>query len=443
MSMRITDQQGGLGQYIQYRTIINNAAGIFPKTPIKVAGINAGRIKDIELTGTQALVTFQVIKAVKVTKYTLLRIKSVGLLGDKYLDIFVGEQTGQRLKEDSLIPSETGGGLDNITQDASEILKDVKAVIKAIKVSIAPDGKETPLVEIIKDIKEIAYNARILTGSLKRVVRGNEEKLNEIIANVHELSDSLNYHFNDQEPDALVRDLKKIGPVLDKARNTMDDLEEIVADVKAGRGTVGKLLRDEEVVDNVNETLAGVKKMVNKFDSIQTSLSLFSDYNTHIRGKSDIGLNVHTSPERFFRVGVVAKREGPPRENETTRTINGVKSFETESRVRKNTFTFNFQIGRNIHNWNFRAGVIESTGGLGIDYLVRNWNATFSAEVFDYRDEVGPNLRFVSEVHLWNVFYARVMAEDLVSKRDDESLSFGAGLRFNDEDIKGLIGFFF
>ena len=91
MSLKVTSNQSGFGDYVTYRTIIKDAAGIFPKTPIRVAGINAGRIKNIELSGT-ALVTFEILEHVKVRKNAQLRIKSVGFLGDKYLDIILGRE---------------------------------------------------------------------------------------------------------------------------------------------------------------------------------------------------------------------------------------------------------------------------------------------------------------------------------------------------------------
>jgi len=49
MSLKITQNQSGFGKHIQYQTILDDASGIFEKTPIKVAGINAGKIKSIEL----------------------------------------------------------------------------------------------------------------------------------------------------------------------------------------------------------------------------------------------------------------------------------------------------------------------------------------------------------------------------------------------------------
>ena len=75
MSLVVTSNQSGFGEYVPYKTIVKNASGIFPKTPIKVAGINAGRIKSIELQGNEALISFEVLERVKITENSVLKIK--------------------------------------------------------------------------------------------------------------------------------------------------------------------------------------------------------------------------------------------------------------------------------------------------------------------------------------------------------------------------------
>ena len=62
MSLKITQNQSGFGDHIEYKTKLADASGILEKTPIKVAGINAGRIKKIELEGREALLTFEILE---------------------------------------------------------------------------------------------------------------------------------------------------------------------------------------------------------------------------------------------------------------------------------------------------------------------------------------------------------------------------------------------
>ena len=90
-----------------------------------------------------------------------------------------------------------------------------------------------------------------------------------------------------------------------------------------------------------------------------------------------------------------------------------------------------------MQNLAFRGGIIESTGGFGIDYFFGSDRINLTLELFDYRKNLGPNVRVRTDLRLWNVFYARIMGEDLAN--DSRSYSLLAGIKFNDEDLRGLI----
>lgn len=436
MSLKITSNQSGFGEYVTYRTIVSDASGIFPKTPIKIAGINAGRIKKIELQGNQALITFEVLEDVKIVKDSKLKIKTVGFLGDKYLEISVG-QSAERLSQNGFIISHEGAGVEKLVKDASDVLKDVKVMMKTLKESISPEGQVSPVKKIMDDFVDVAANAKAATETLKNVMKGNEEKLNNLIANFERFSEQVAYHTDDQEQNSAMKDLKTI---LGNADVMMADLKGLVADIREGKGTLGKFLVEEEIADEVKQTLSGVNKLVGKVNDIRSELSVYMGAGTEEGSTTGGALRIFPSPERFYILGVTSSDFGPDQEKETTRTVNGVTTVELEKIRRKDVFRFDVQIGRKLHNWYVRGGLIESTGGLGIDYDFFNGATRISFDMYDYRTGLGPNLRLATEVQLWNVFYGKVSGVDLATNKRAGMLSLG--LKFNDEDIKGLLGFF-
>lgn len=444
MSLKITSNQSGFGDYVQYRTILADAAGIFPKTPIKVAGINAGRIVRIELAEHQALITFEVLKSIEVTKNSVLRVKTIGFLGDKYIDVFLGADSPERLAEGTIVPSETAGGLEDLTKDASELMADLKTIMASFKEAVNPESGEMPLTQIVKNIQDLTENVREMSDSARRLVTNNEDKLSRSLENLDKLMASLAYEMDGQESDSLITSMKRIGPILADMKKTSADVQVMVADLKAGRGTLGKLMRDEQVIDQVNETLSGVNKIVNKVNNLQTELTMYTGGNSEADGKTGIDLNLYPSPERFYRLGIVTSEFGPESETViTTHENNGSINHVTRREKDKNSYKFNIQIGRRIHDFSFRAGLIESSGGVGLDYYLSALGTKFSFEAFDYSRTLGPNLRLISEFEVWNVLYGHVAYEDMISKTHDQSWTFGGGLRFSDEDLKGIIGFFF
>lgn len=442
MSFQITRNQAGFGEFKVYKSVIDDASGIYPKTTIKIAGINSGRIKNIELFGRRALLVYELKSEIKVTEGTALKIKSVGFLGDKYIDIILGEEDKPSLPAGSMIPSDTGGGLESLTSDASEALTDLKAILKSLRKSLAPIDGKSPMLEIVNNLNQSMENLKVITADVKGFIKENQDKLTNTVENFEDFSGSLADEFDSQNSESLLAKAKGIEPIIENARLATEDMKLIMADIKAGKGTVGKLLKDEETVDRVNTALAGVQRMVNRFNSIRSELAMFTHANSEGNNYSQLNLSIYPSPERFYRLGIVTTEIGVESETIIKTEENGVENQVTRKEVDKNSFTFNAQIGRELQNWRIRVGLIESSGGIGVDYLLRSWDSIFTLEVFDYRERLGPNVRFLAQIHLWNVVYGVIGGEDLISRADEQSFTIGAGLKFTDEDLRGLIGLF-
>ncbi len=437
MSFKITSGQSGFGKYVTYRTIVRDASGIFPKTPIKVAGIAAGRINTIELQGNTALITFEILKQIQVAKNSKLRIKSVGFLGDKYIEIFVGDSP-ELLRKFDFIDSEEAAGIETLVKDTSEILLDVKKIVNTLKEALAPEGEISPLKKILTDVQTLVESTKEATLSLKRIMSGNEEKINALVENLESFSYELAYNMDKGNPDAAITDLKR---VMANADRLTKDLSDIVADVKRGKGTMGKFLVEDEIADQVKDTLASVQKIVGKADAVRTEVSVFTGANTVGGGETELALRLFPSPERFYHLGVTTSEIGRSRQTITESTTNGTTTLTNKTEQDRNSFKFNIQIGRRMQDFEFRGGLIESAGGLGIDYYFQEIGTKFSLEAFDYKKDKGAHVRFITEAHLWNIFYGRASVNDIASK--ERSAAVSAGLRFNDEDLKGLMGFFF
>jgi phospholipid/cholesterol/gamma-HCH transport system substrate-binding protein len=86
--------------------------------------------------------------------------------------------------------------------------------------------------------------------------------------------------------------------------------------------------------------------------------------------------------------------------------------------------------------------LIESTGGVGLDYFIPDFGIRMGTEMFDYQKEAGPSLRLYTEAKIWNVLFARLAGEDLISKDGKQSATISLGLRFTDQDLAALIGIF-
>lgn len=438
VSLTISSNKSGFGDYVQYKTILKDATGIYEKSSIKVAGIVAGRIKKIELSGSHALITFEILEQIKMTKFSTLRIKSVGFLGDKYLDIFLGDPEAKRLPAGSIVQADGGEGFEQLGKDAGAILKDVKVISKAIRDSIYDKDKKNVVKEIMANIKDFTKDAKVIGAMFS----GNSARINATLKDLRKITAQLAKETDRDAEESLMNDLSKLNPIMANVDQAVLDLKEIIADVKAGNGTVGKLLRDEEVIDRVTETLSGVNQIVNRVNNFKTDIGLYSGVAVGDGTRTELNVDLIPSPERFFRFGLIQTDFGRDiKTEEVVTTDTGGASATTETTtINKTDFKFNLQIGRKFNDWTLRVGLIDSTGGLGLDYNLYHLGLSSTLEAYDFNKDLGAALRFGVEYRIWNIVYSKVTAEDILSKDGDQEFTLSAGLKFTDEDLGALLG---
>ncbi len=432
--LNITSSKTGFGTYYDYYANIEDATGIFENSVIRVAGIEAGYIKKIELNDDKAKITFGVQKRLKVTQNSTLKVKTVGFLGEKYLDLSLGVIAPERLPEGSEVKVLEGAGFEALAEDAAEIAVDVKEITQKVKEALKSDTSDNIVKDIIADLQKTMQTVR-------KIAERNETKINEIVDNVGDVSASLAYELDSSQEGSLLYQVRDIGPTIKNLKAASEDIKAIVADVYAGKGTVGKLLRDDETIEQVNSTLRNVNQLVNRINNIEADLALYTGVNSDDGTSTTFDVDLYPAPERFYRLGVVVNDFGPE-VSETKRTTTtpsgGSSSTETTEEVNEDAIKFNLQIARVFQRFVFRAGLIESTGGVGVDYLWKEQSMRFSAEAFDFANDNGANLRLMTDFKIWNIIYSRISLEDVLN--DTRSATIFLGLKFTDEDLAALIG---
>ena len=199
ISFKITSRKSAFGKNITYRAILKDASGIYEKAAVSVAGIRSGRVKQIQIFQDQALISFEISESVKVTKGSKLQVKSVGFLGEKYIDIILNKKEHHRLEEESIIPVVDTAGIEAITKDVSTILSDIKSIVSGLREIIGKDGKDdiSPLASIMYDVGGIAENlAYEFDSSREKSFISSVKKASEVVDNIRSASDDFKIVMN-------------------------------------------------------------------------------------------------------------------------------------------------------------------------------------------------------------------------------------------------------
>lgn len=233
---------------------------------------------------TKILVIIDVKGEIKIPKDSKAIIVNMGLVGGKGLILDVTHncpedqcaQTGDFLQGEvrgmlgSMIPEseldlylnkfKTGfqGIVDSMAGpgDGNAIINDSKRIISNL--SAITDKLDQILSKTDKNIEASIANVEALTSSLK----ASDKKIESIIDNLDQITESLkNAHIDsliikgDNTVAGINQSLSGLKSILTKADSSLSSIDKIIAQIKKGDGSLGKLIKDDKLYDDLNMTV--------------------------------------------------------------------------------------------------------------------------------------------------------------------------------------------
>lgn len=418
--------QGGLfssGKSTLYMDV-DSAVGVGKNTPVQIAGVDIGVVENISLTPERkARLKIFISDDIKLLSTSKGIIKQTGILGDSFVEIIPGLD-GEELKSGAIITDVSKqGDLSSVTGQFSVIGEDVQAITSQMRKLMA--GDDSSFAKTMENIEKI-------TTSLQKVTSKNEDNIDVIIANMKVISENLNY---------------VIANNMSNVNGTLYNVNDITGTIQRGEGTIGRLVKDEETVEKLNNTLDSFNEFLGGAGRLKVDMNAHSEY---LGGtgqyKNYVGISLHPRPDKYFSFEVTSDPDPSFSTSETTTEITSGGTTNTINVTERSKdlgrFQFSAQLAKKFKDLTLRGGLIESSGGLGLDYNYGPVGVQFSA--FDFKTEFGqkPHLKAMGTAQLTRTFYLLGGLDDFINPSQDLDWFFGGGIKFTDDDIKSLLGVF-
>lgn len=463
MSFQIGQQGFSLKRGYTLDVVFDSAAGLDRDASVQIAGVEVGRVESISLKDGKALVRLRIAPNVKLERDTVASIKTHGILGDKYVELYPGTRGEAYLGPGEQISrTERQTDIDRMLNQLSLIADDIRGVTGSLNRVLAGQAGEEKIASILTNTRDLTHNlnkviisneealhaalenTRQLAGNLNRVVTQNDEKVGEVMDTLKSAAREMEKTFaalseitgGVNRGEGTLGQLVKDQTTMDKLNRTLASLEEVTQKINEGRGSIGKLVNDDETVRNLNEGLVGLNRYVNKAEQFRTFLSYRGEY-LFDKGdaKSYLGVRIQPKEDKFYIVGIVSD----PRGRRTTKdyTVNGVTTRTEE--WDRDGILFNAQIGKRYKDVVLRGGLLESTGGVGVDYYALKDRLKLSFEAFDFGSDRRAHLKAGAEYQLFKHLYLTAGWDDFISDQDNRSVYGGIAIRFEDDDLKYML----
>ncbi|MFA4874996.1 MAG: MlaD family protein [bacterium] len=421
-TIRVGDKTSVHGGGYNLKVAFDNATGLKIKAPVELAGVQVGVVRKIDLLESRkALVTMALSSEVKLPDDSIAMLRTRGFLGETYVELMPGTYGNPLLSQGQEISkSERTGDINTMVSQFNQIAGDIKHVTGSLRTMIG-DDENAPINRIVANLDQF-------TKAIKDVTLRNTENIDRIAGNVAAMTDQLR---------------EVVAQARGNVEESMDRIASITRKIDEGKGTVGRLVNDEETVDKLNETVDNLNQTLGGFKRLEAEIGYHAEYLTKSEDfKNYVHVALRPAPDKAFLLDFVS--DPNPNPTHTVRTTNVTVGNNTTTvltdtaTVERNKLRISAQLAKKFYDFTVRGGIIESTGGVGLDYEKGPVGIRFSA--FDFQSRYGerPHLKLLGDLAVTKNFYLLGGLDDIIANQNPNDFFVGAGFRLIDEDIKTL-----
>ncbi len=383
----------------------DDVSGLPVRAPVKLAGVEVGKVKQIKIENEDVIVVAQLNKNVPIHRGAQFSVVMTGIIGSKYLKIVQGDMQAA--------PYQNGDYLDGVNELPLDVmLSQTMTSIRDFVDSVSNQG---------------AFGAR----------------LNDTMAEVRQLSANLNQMVATLRPYAT-RTMENLDAASVRLNDLMAKADALITSINEGEGVIGSLIKDPQMkqevkasVSDLKQTMSEVKTFVGKMSRFQVYWDYDYFYMPEARvSSSDLALEIFpASGYTFYRVGMANIG------NEDDR-------LDSKDYLERNKFDVRLGL---YNDWaKISAGLIRGSGGValeltpfkGTDFLER---LTFTGEFYDWgrdrtingREFTKPNLSYGVDFRFNRFFSVGAWMRDSLETHD---VAVKANVSFNDQDISSFFG---
>ncbi|PWS28942.1 MCE family protein [Pedobacter yonginense] len=236
--------------------------GLTVSKPILINGYQIGRVAKLQLEpGGTILATLSINSKYEIPENSIARLEGTDLLGSKAIVMSLGNS--KKMAEDGfLLNANVEKGLmeqvQPVQKKAELIIGKMDSILSSVNSILNPNFQKN----VDKSFSSIAGTLASLETTSKKVdglVGSESARIEAIFKNVEGITANLNN--NNKKISDILTNINTVTDkfaaanfkqTLDNANNAIADLQSVISGIKDGKGSLGLLLNDTKMYDNLN-----------------------------------------------------------------------------------------------------------------------------------------------------------------------------------------------
>lgn len=436
----------------QLSSVFTDVEGVKAGSPVKMAGVDVGEVTGVDLQPNgNAILRFKVKQSVALPADVASQITTSGLIGERYVALVPGPagalgEGGLLPLSVSMIPASTSADPSKIGDNFANVSADLQSMTSTLRQVLGNPENAQKLQQIIDGLSAFSQNIGGDSGKLMSDMSTVAANFAEISQNLKDGKGTLGSLLNPNVSGSQAG----FGGALADMNAALKDLREVMAKINNGQGTLGQLVNDPQTAEKLNTALDTFSDVSQRIEQFRTEVAFEGStmFGEEGVGKGGATITLQPRPTRFYVLG--ASSDGFASEADKN---DPSSPYFGQDFGRKTKFTAQFgHVFQNAALGNdvaVRVGLKESTGGVGVDTYGRipftDKAIKYSADVYDFGgsntpDSDGPQIDLTARADLIGTMVYGIAGYNNVLSKEYGSPMLGVGMRFQDDDLKYLLG---
>lgn len=222
---------------------------------VRMAGVKIGEVARTRLAGRRAEAVLRIDSTQRIKSDASAMIVTTGLIGTGYISIDLGGDAAPFLREGAEIRTKSTPDLNAVMSQIGDLGKKLEGAIGTLGTALGGDGKGPGIVQ-----------------KVDLLLTENRENLSRTTANLQQITDKVNKGdgtlgrlINDAKlHDDLAAGIAEIKSGTAQAKSFIANAQAILDEVKAGKGALGTLVFDQKAGDDLKASLATLRSVSDK-----------------------------------------------------------------------------------------------------------------------------------------------------------------------------------
>ncbi len=275
------------------KVYINDAAGLVKGAPVLLGGVKIGSVEKIDFRPDRQtdniLVTLKVLRSYQkqITTGTIAEIRSLGILGDKFIHLSIGRQNEAPVPDGGIVTFQPSLGMEDVMKSLSPAASNINTILgnlRTITDSIA-NGRGT--VSSLINTRESMDRLEQISNRLTNLIGAIDSKDGSIGMLIHDKT------------------------LYNNMAHTVAELKEVIGDVHNGKGSLGKLVVNDSLYNQFNDASVQLKSLLQKTQNDTTVVGsvlndgkLLKSIKTLLTDLNDLIVDIKKNPGKYVNVSV-------------------------------------------------------------------------------------------------------------------------------------------